>query len=165
MKNFIVIALLVMPTLTFAQSESFLSLKENFEGGENVVHVSISGFLMRTAIWIMDEDDSWIDATESVRSLRFMNIPKSEFDSRGLKLNSFRKFVMKDNFQQLLTVKENGDWVEFYMQEGEKNKNRNRYLVIAEAKNEVSIFEITGYIDLEKLAERNKKEVIIKTNL
>ena len=152
-----------MPAITFAQSDSFSSLRENFEDGQDVVHVSISGFLMRTAIWIMEEDDSWIDAAESVKSFRFMNIPKSEFDSRGLRLNSFRKFVMKDNFQQLLTVKENGDWVEFYMQEGEGK--RNRYLVIAEAEDEVSVFELTGYIDLEKLASRNKRQVEVKSNL
>jgi hypothetical protein len=111
----------------------------------------------------MEEDDSWIDAAESVKSFRFMNIPKSEFEAKGLRLNSFRKFVMKDNFQQLLTVKENGDWVEFYMQEGERN--RNRYLVIAEAEDEVSVFELTGYIDLEKLALRNKKQIEVKSNL
>lgn len=163
MKKLLLITLILLPVITNAQSDSFSSLRENFEDGQDVVHVSISGFLMRTAIWIMEEDDSWIDAAESVKSFRFMNIPKSEFEAKGLRLNSFRKFVMKDNFQQLLTVKENGDWVEFYMQEGERN--RNRYLVIAEAEDEVSVFELTGYIDLEKLALRNKKQIEFKSNL
>jgi hypothetical protein len=163
MKKLFIIGLFLSPTFAFAQSDSFSSLKENFSSGENVVHVSLGGFLMRTAVWMMHEDDSWLDAAEGVRNFRFINIPKSEFEAKGLRLNSFRKFVMKDNFQQLLTVKENGDWVEFYMQEGERNKNR--YLVIAEAEDEVSVFELTGYIDLEKLAAQNKKHIKVKSNL
>jgi hypothetical protein len=163
MKKTLTLFILLVPSFVFSQSNSFSSLKENFAGGEDVVHVILGGFFMRTAIWMMDEDDSWLEAAEGVKNFRFMNIPKREFEERGLKLNSFRKFVMKDNFQQLLTVKENGEWVEFYIQEGEKNKNR--YLVIAEAEDEVSVFELTGFIDLEKLAERNRKQIQVKSNL
>jgi hypothetical protein len=147
--------LTLLSSVSLAQSNSFQSLKENFANGEDVVSISFGGFVMRTALWMMDDEEvnEWMDGIENVRQLRFINIPKEEFVKKGLKLNSFRKYVIKDGFEQLLTVKENDDHVEFFMQEGSKNKNR--YLVIAEQEDEVTVFELTGFIDIEKLASRN----------
>jgi hypothetical protein len=147
----------MISSLSFAQSNSFQSLKDNFSDGENVISMSFGGLVMRTALWIMgdEEDNEWMEDIENVRQLRFINIPKEEFLKKGLKLNSFKKYVMKDGFEQLLTVRDNGEDVQFFMQEG--SKNRNRYLVIAEQEDEVTVFELTGYIDIEKLIAKNKQ--------
>jgi len=159
MKNLVLpFSFLLVSGIAFAQSNSYESLRDNFKGGEDVVSMSIGGFLLKTTLWIIENeeaDETWMEGIKEINHLRFINIPKAEFANRGLKLNSFRKYVIKDGFEQLLVVKEESEEVQIYVQESAKK--RNRYLIIAEEDNEVTVFEFTGYIDIEKLTARERQ--------
>ncbi len=157
MKKLLLFFLLISGT-AIAQSNSYESLRDNFKGGEDVVSMSVGGFLLRTTLWIMEQEEEtepWMQGVKEINHLRFIHIPKEEFSKRGLKINSFRKFVMKDGFEQLLVVKDGKDDIQIYLQEDAHQENR--YLIIAEESDEVTVFELTGYIDIEKLAATHKQ--------
>lgn len=158
MKNLLLFFLLVSQC-ALAQSNSFQSLRENFKGEPEVVTLSVKGFFLKTALRIIeqDEDENWIKGVRDIKHLRFMHIPIAAFEERGLKLNSFKKYVMKDEFEQLLKLKDGSDDIEIYIQEG--YKNNNRYLVIVDQSSDVNVFEVTGYIDIEKIIATTKKPI------
>lgn len=135
-----------------AQSDSFLTLKDHFEGEEDVHSIKISGFLARTVLWVAGEWE-FRDAISEVRNIRMINIPRKNFSQQELSVPGFRMFLEDDHFESLAKVKEKGSNVEIFLQ---KTRNReDRYLVLVEEDDEVTVIELKGRIDIQKLKSKN----------
>lgn len=156
MKNILALAFLTLTISSFGQSESFLTLKEKFEG-ENVKSLNVGGFLLRTALWIARESD-FKEEFGSVRSVRLITIPQHEFVSRKLKVSGFKKVLAKDGFDEMVSAKQNGALITVYMQD--QGKRDNLYFVLVENDQDITAIEIKGLIDPKKLIESNSKERI-----
>jgi hypothetical protein len=98
MKNILALVLITASLSTFAQSESFLTLKEKFSDSRNVTSISVGGFILRTALLISGEDD-YRDEFGDVSNVRLINIPIEELDKRNLKISGFKKVLRNDNFE------------------------------------------------------------------
>jgi len=153
MKTITVVLLLLMSSASWAQSESYAILKSRFAGDKDVFSFHAGGFLVQTALWFSGEDLGR-DIGE-IRDVRMINIPKEEIRSRGLRLSGFKKILADDGFEQIVSVKERGEEVTIYLQEG---KHDNRYFMLVEESNEVTAFEIRGNIDPHALAECHSKK-------
>jgi hypothetical protein len=155
MKNILALVLITASLSTFAQSESFLTLKEKFSASRNVTSISVGGFILRTALLISGEDD-YRDEFGDVSSVRLINIPIEELDKRNLKISGFKKVLRNDNFEEVVSASEDGEHVTIYMQE--RKRNKNLYFLLIEGEDQILAIEIKGYLDPKKLLETNSKE-------
>lgn len=153
MKNIIVIMLLAVSANSFGQSESFLTLKEKFADSGNVTSLKVGGFLIRAVLWFGDEKET--EGLRDISSIRLMNIPQHELASRNLKLSGFKKLLARDNFEEVVSVKEKGDLITVYVQD--HGKSDNYYMMLVESDTEITAIEIEGDIDPAKLVDSHCK--------
>jgi len=151
----LLIALLVVTSTAFAQSDSFQLLKDNFADGRDVHCLKVSGFLCKTVLWMAGESEVK-EAITDLRSVRLITIPKDNFVERNLSVAGFRKKLSRDSFESLVSIKDHGDHVEIYLQQNGNMKDR--YLVLVEDASDVTVIEIRGTIDIQKLKALEEKE-------
>jgi hypothetical protein len=143
-------ALLIASASTFAQSESFLTLKDKFHGESDVHHFAVSGFFARTVLWMADEHEFY-SAIKDIKTIRLIVIPREAFKAQDVTINGFKKVLQKDGFEELLRVKDSGDDVTLYLQSSPKKKDR--YFVIVEEDDEIVAIELKGSIDPDFILE------------
>jgi hypothetical protein len=132
-----------------AQSKSYVALREKFRGEKDVIALHASGAFARTILWVAGEKD-FKDAMEEVDDIRFIVIPKKAFRANDVSITGFKKFALKDSFEEVARVKDHGDDVTLMMQTSYTKKHEvknNRYLLVIDSDNEVVVMEIKGYID------------------
>lgn len=95
------------------------------------------------------------EAISGVNSIRLITIPMSNFADKELSVGGFKKYMVTDHFESLVTVKEDGESVEVYLQQS--GKQRDRYLVLVQEREEMTVIEINGYIDIQKMREIARK--------
>ena len=146
--------ILLLSTIGFSQSKSFITLKEKFSGRSQVVSLHTSGFLARAVLKMAGEHE-FVHAIKDIKHIRLMVIPKEAFKDRGVTLNGFKKFAKKDSFQEVAHVRDHGDDVTLLMQSSYKS-NDNRYLLLVDDDNEVVAIEVKGYIDPQLMLSDSK---------
>jgi len=157
MKKLILVVLLsCVSILTFAQSKSFQTLRDHFIDKEDVHSFSISGFLCRTALSIaLSDEEEWQKMTSDIDQIRFIVIPKEEFGKQNLSVNGFKNYLVKDSFEEMMSVRDKGDHVTFFHRLDSNKKNR--YFVLVEDNHEVVAIEMKGYIDPELFKDGNNR--------
>jgi hypothetical protein len=153
MKRLTLISLLIANSvLVFAQSKSFQVLKDHFIDSENVQSFSVSGFLCRAALsMVADEEDELRGMMNNIDHIRFIIIPKEEFEKQDLSVNGFRNYLRKDAFEEVMSVRDHGDHINIFHRVDSDNyrNNKNRYFVLIEDSDKVVALELKGYIDPE----------------
>ncbi len=155
-KTFTVIALVLFTSLAFSQSNAYLNFKEKFRGRENVVSVSASGFLTRTMLMFAGEDEV-NEAIRDVRKVRMTVVPRAAFRTEDVTVKGFIRHAKKNNFEELFNLHEHGDDVVLLQETRTKKRAPDRYLLLIDDNSEVILFELTGYIDQERLRRNFKK--------
>ncbi len=145
-------ALILTTSLAFGQSNSYQTLRDNFIGQPDVNSFAVSGFFCRMVLGIAGEWE-FKDAIKDIQHLRIITIPAEEFKAKGLSVNGYKKLLKKDAFEELASVRDNGDDITFYLQ---SNGHKNRYMVLIQEPDEVVVIEMKGYIDANLLLEANK---------
>jgi hypothetical protein len=148
----IIISLLALSVTSYAQSDSYLTMKDTFKKGHDVHHFSVSGFLCRAVLSIADEHE-YRDAILDVKNIKIITVPRREFTKRHLSLDGFKQVLAEDNFQELAHFRDHGDYVSVYLQENKKNKNR--YFILVDEGDDIVALEIKGYVDPEMLVKMN----------
>jgi hypothetical protein len=148
MKNYILFLLLIVSQVSFGQSKSFETLKEKFVGSDNVIAVSTGGLILRTALWFAGEVD-WRRDLGDVRNVSVITIPQKAFEDRNLRLSGFKKYVAKDDFEEVMCTRQGSELITVYMKEYDKRSNL--YLVLIENHDQVTAVELKGKLDPEKL--------------
>jgi hypothetical protein len=148
--------LTILTSTAFAQSNSYVALREKFRGEKDVIALHASGAFARTILWVAGEKD-FKDAIEDVDDIRFIVIPKRAFRANDVSVKGFKKIALKDSFEEVARVKDHGEDVTLMMQTSYTKKHgHNRYLLIVDNNDEVVVMEIKGYID-PTLAVYNEK--------
>ncbi|MBA4145359.1 MAG: hypothetical protein DI538_01570 [Azospira oryzae] len=153
-----IIALCILGiTSSFAQSKSFQTLRNHFIDNEDVHAFSIGGFWCRAAMsMVADEGDELLnDMMDDIDHIRLIVIPKADFGKQNLTLGGFKKYLAKDAFEEMMSVRDKGDHVSIFMREDSNKKNR--YFVLVEESTEVVAIEMKGYIDPELFKNENNK--------
>lgn len=143
-----------------AQSRSYQALKDNFADRPEVQSFSVDGWLGRMVLNMAGEEELR-NAMKDLKHARFIIIPRDEFARQNLSVNGFKSLIKKDMFQSLAEVREPGETVSIYIQEG-KTSSRNRYLVLVEEETEIVAIELTGYLDPAKLSVSGSELAINK---
>jgi Domain of unknown function (DUF4252) len=158
LKIFVIAVVVFTAAPSFSQSMSFEKLYDRFSGTEDVNCFSINGFLCRAGLWVAGEHE-FKEAIEKVKSLRLITIPNANFTAQGLSVRGFKKVLSDDDFESLVTLREETNRIEVYLQ---KNSNlKNLYFFLVEDANTLTAIEIKGDIDinkLRKLAFENKDQ-------
>lgn len=161
MKSILGVLLILIITVgsASAQSNSYQILKENFNGQPDVHSFSVSGWVGRVILNMAGEYE-FKDAIKDLKHVRFITIPKAEFEARKLTVRGFKNVLKQDSFQELAFIRDNGEEVSIYLKEG--NNHKNHYFVLVEDEQEVVAIELKGYIDLEQLNPANTTIAINK---
>jgi hypothetical protein len=155
-KYFTLIIILVLVAQVNAQSNSYVTMKDTFKGGEEVHSFSVSGFIARSILWMADEHE-YADAITDIKNIRLITIPREQFSQRGVSVNGFKKILKEDSFQELAHFRDHGDLVTFYLQENGKSKMKDRYFIIIEEDDEVLGIEMRGSVDMNVLLNTEKE--------
>lgn len=142
-----------------AQSRSYQALKNNFKGQPDVHSFSVNGWLGRMILNVAGEHE-FREAIKELNHVRLMVIPHAQFVNHNLSVKGFKTLLNKDQFEELAEVRDKGELVSVYMQEG-KEKTNNRYMILIEGSSDVVAIELTGYMDASKLVY-SENEVAIK---
>jgi hypothetical protein len=140
---------LSVSSLASAQSNSFQTLTDRFAGEEDVNAFELNGLLCRAALW-MAGDWEFRNAVHDLSSIRLITIPTESILRQNLTVGGYRRLLKADHFESLMNVKDHGSLVEIYIQETDNRKSR--YLVLVEEKDDLTVIELKGRIDVEKLA-------------
>ena len=128
-----------------AQSKSYQELRNHFAGQPDVKSFGFSGPVCKMIVNIIGwEDENLSDALSGVKHVRFMTIPKQEFDNQGLSVRGFRSRLVKDNFEVMAAFRDNGSDMTLYHR---PEKNTDRYFMLVDDGDEVLAIEMKGYID------------------
>lgn len=149
---FLTLSALLISVSTFSQSNSYQTLKDNFIDQPDVHSFNVSGFFCRMVLGIAGEWE-FKEAINDVQHIRLITIPAEEFKMQGLSVNGFKKLLRKDSFEELASIRDNGDDVTFYLQSTGK---KNRYVVLIQEPDEVVVIELKGSIDMNLLLEKDK---------
>jgi hypothetical protein len=143
-----VILSLLLTTIGYSQSDSFIALKEKFAYHQDVYSFSTNAFLGGAILKLAGEHEFY-DAVKSIKRISVITIPRDAFRHEDVSVSGFKKIMRRDSFQELARMKDNGDVVTFYMKPTE-SKN-NRYMILVEDSGNLVAIELTGYIDPEFL--------------
>lgn len=147
----IIVTVLFLSTLSFmvsAQSKSYSILKHKFSNSSDVHSFSLAGWVCRLA-FNFTGDYEFKKAVEDVQQVRFITIPRKEFEAKDVTVKGFKRLLLQDSYQQLAHIRENGEDVSIYLKES--GNKRNYYFVLIEGDNEVVAIELKGYINPEVL--------------
>lgn len=162
MKLRYLLSLLFVVTFAFgasAQSRSYNALKDNFKDQPDVHSFSVNGWFGRMILNMAGENEVR-NAIQELKHVRLITIPRHEFNNRNLTVNGFKSLMKQDGFEDLAQIKDQGDVVSIFIQEG-KIKTNNRYLMLIEESTEIVAIELTGYLDPSMLVPSENSEVII----
>jgi len=137
-------ALVITTASTFAQSNSYETLKDKFKNQPDVHSFSLSGWMGRMVLNMAGEHE-FRNAIKDLQHMRIITIPRSAFLNEQVTVRGFKKVLKQDSFEELAFVREQGEEVSIYLREG--NNNKNHYFVLVEEEQEVVALELKGYLD------------------
>lgn len=138
------LALIASPR-AHAQSESFKAFKQKFAGQDNAHSFSVSGSVVRAVLALAGEREAK-RAVRDVHKVRLAVVPATAFQQQGVTVNGFKRFMRKDQFDELMTFRENGDEVSVF-NNSPSHPDDQLYMMLIEGKDEVVLIEISGSID------------------
>lgn len=141
--------MLLAGATAFCQSKSFNTLSNAFADRDNVISFSLGGLPLK---WTSDEDDKTFNR---IRDLRFLTIPRYQFNSGDVKLSSVKRDLTRDSFEEMFSARDGGDNVSVYLQD--HGGDSNVYFVLVEAEDNVVAIEIKGYIDPKSLKDKKTR--------
>jgi hypothetical protein len=159
MKSIITILFITISSLAVAQSKSFSTLREKFVEADDVSSVRVSGFVLKTILWMAGETE-WSDDFGKVKSVRVINIPQREFKERNLTPGGFKKVLAKDSFEEMASTLDNGERLTIYLKD--RDQRSDLYFLLVENNSEVTAIEIRGELDPKKIIEDHQKNHLKK---
>jgi hypothetical protein len=150
MKRFILpFVLLVICQLVIqenhAQSQSFQTFKNKFAGEEDVHCFNVSGFVVRSVLRIAGEHEAK-EAVRGIHKIRLAVVPRDAFDSQNVTVKGFRRVIREDNFDEMMSFRENGDEVTVYSN-SPTHRGDQCYMMLVESNDEIVLIEILGYVN------------------
>lgn len=149
MKNILSILgfLCLFISLSQAQSKNIESFYDQYAKDENVTNVTIKGWLLDIATQFTDDADSK-EVLSKITKLRVLvmengnPVTKKDF-------NKLKRDIQKDDFEELLQIRDEGSHVDFYIrEEGDLITN---VLMLVNDEDEFVLLSLEGLMKLEDL--------------
>lgn len=148
MKNIIIaIAMLAIPMSGFCQHESIENFYNKYIEDEKVTDINLNGWVLSLASLIADEETGE-EVLSKITQLRIMIAEEKNIVTKS-DLKKLMKEVRKNSFEDLITVRDGNDRINFMIREkGDKITN---VLVIVNGDNEFILLSLEGALNLEDL--------------
>ncbi|MEM6965530.1 MAG: DUF4252 domain-containing protein [Bacteroidota bacterium] len=147
-KILLALAMLAIPLFAFSQHECIEKFYNKYISDEKVTDISLDGWILSLAAKMTDEEGTEI--LEKVTKLRIMVaedknvVPKAD-------IKQLMRDVRKNQFEDLLTVREEDTRVNFMIrEEGDKITN---VLVVVHGADEFVLLSLEGSLDFDELRE------------
>ena len=148
MKNILIaIAMLAIPMSGFCQHESIEKFYNKYIEDEKVTDINLNGWVLSLASLIADEKTGE-EVLNKITQLRIMIAEEKNIVSNG-DLKKLMKDVRKNSFEDLITVRDGNDRINFMIRE-EGNTITN-VLVIVNGDDEFILLSLEGALNLEDL--------------
>ena len=147
-------SLLFLSIGAHSQSKSYQALKNNFDGKTDVHSFKVGGFFCRMVLGMAGEWE-FNEAIKDIEHVRLITIPSAEFARQDLSVKGFKKLLRKDSFEELASIKDNGDDVTIFLQSS--GKKSDCYIVVIEGPSEIVVVELKGTIDVKMLMDKDKE--------
>ncbi|MFK7807245.1 MAG: DUF4252 domain-containing protein [Saprospiraceae bacterium] len=153
MKNTIITILLqvfLFTSLT-AQSNSIENFYNQYASEENATNVTIKGWLLDLATNFTTDDESK-EVLSKITKLRVLLMedgnPVTRSDFKELK-----KSIRKDNFEELMKIRDEGSYVDFYVRE--EGEDITNILMLVNDEDEFVLLSLEGLMKWEDLKNIN----------
>ena len=148
MKNIITVLLIafLLPLTTNAQ-RSVNRFIDKYYNKENVTTVELSGFLLKVAAKFVDEDEGK-DIIASINRLQVMVMDGTNHVTKDA-LKNFKSKVVKDDFEELMVIRDGSTTVDFYIKE--ENGVIKNILLLVNDDEEFVMLNLKGKLKFEDL--------------
>jgi len=128
-----------------AQSESFQTFRDKFDGEDDVHYFKVSGFVVRSVLTMAGEPEAK-DAVRGIHKVRLAVVPRGAFEAQDVTVAGFRRVLEQDSFDEMMDFREDGDHVTVYSN-SPTHRSEQCYLMLVEADDEIVLIEISGFIN------------------
>ena len=159
MKN-LLIALLLLPAVSFGQSKSIESFISQYQDNEEVSVVSIEGSLFSLLASMADLDDEDAENYEemeavkrvfsNIESMKIVSVPYKVAKFDNTKIKEFKSELKKDDYSELMSLRDDGKNMTF-MAQGEDSELSNMVALIDED-DKLTVLSIVGSVDMKDFA-------------
>lgn len=169
MKRLLILAIIIMPFLAFAQSNPVDRLFEKYANKEGFTTVRISGALLGFASKFADANDPESNVLAGLKGVRILSVDDQKLNA-GI---NFYKELEKDGFfknhdyEVLMEVTESNEVVRFFGRNAGGGKLSELLLIVGGDDNALisiqgvidpeSIGKITGALDIDVMPKKEKK--------
>lgn len=152
---FILTIALLLPLLSLGQYSKIIDqLKNRYKDHEDVVSLSFNGNFLGMANWFTndenEEDEAVQDLIKSIDRMNILTIPKGEKGIRENELNDLRKEVSKENFEDLMVIRDGNDRINIMVKE--KDGIISHLLMVIDDDQELTILDFVGSISMDDVA-------------
>jgi hypothetical protein len=149
----------LLPFMVLAQSKAVVDFQDKYSNHEDVTHVTIKGPLFSFLASLADYDDdpeaqAFARVADGIKSMDILQVPFYETDLNREEITSLRKSLQKDNYEELIMVKEGRELVNILAQGGE-DEIRNM-LILVEKKDEFTLLSINGKLSMKDISYLSK---------
>lgn len=147
-KIIIAFAILAIPFLSFSQHESIEKFYDKYVGNENISDISLNGWILSMASKMAEEDGTEI--LQKITKLRIMLAEEKNIVAKS-DIKKLMRDVRKNNFEDLMTVRDEGTRVNFMIRE--EGENITNVLVIIQGEGDFILLSLEGNLNFDDLKE------------
>jgi len=136
------------------QSQAVLDFHEKFRDNGKYVSVKIDGGLLKLFSNIETNDEEtqeFMDAMNKIEAIDVHSIDRGDDGFKESDLNSFKKDVKKEKYDELMVVRDGDTKLDFLIKE--KKGKISDLLLLVDEPDEFVIVNISGEIDLNTIAK------------
>ena len=155
----IILMAIVLPFAIQAQSEAVEDFQDKFSEDRDATFVSVRGSLFNFVASIADfDDDPEAQAlgriADGIQSMQILQVPYFESDLSRTDVESLKKSLSKENFEELMSMREGRENVNILSQ-GSDSEIRNM-LILVDNKDDFTLISIEGVLSMEDLSYLSK---------
>ncbi len=154
MKRLIISVIFISMALSvMSQSKAIMEFHERFKDNGKYVAIKIDGGILKFLSNVNTEDEESKEVLKALSKLEMIDIHVADRNMEGFDedyIRDFKKMIRKENFDELMNVREGNTRVDFLIKE--KRGKISDLLLIVDEINEFVILSFSGEIDLAALA-------------
>jgi hypothetical protein len=155
MKTLIILTIVLMGgPIGLCQSQAVMDFHNKYKDNGKYLSVRIEGGLLKmlSNVDTNDEDTKeFLDAVSKIEAIDVHSINRDESDFKDSDINTFKKEIRKENYDELMIVRDGDSNIDFLIKE-RKGKISDLLFVVDEP-DEFVIVNISGEIDLKTIAK------------
>jgi len=152
MKNLIIgLLLLAVHGITNAQSKSIENFYNKYTNYDDVMDISLSGFVLKLATNYSDDEEA-DKMLRKITQIRVMIMDEGNLVEKS-DLKSLIRDVKKDSFDELMQIRDKGNLVDFFIKE--KDNKITNVLMLINSSDGFLMLSLEGLLDFSDLNNVN----------